>query len=308
MYVGALALLVLGLGALVVVGLVVGVVVAVSARPDAMLTSEVATARRHAVVTSGLSLLLLLATPVLLVVVVYAGVVTGFTGGPSVPAVVQVLACAPLIGTLLGLLVLLLGELTWPRPTGVSRTALLQDRSARSLLTGAWPWCAGSCVAVTAALLVLGGVVGDGMTITRVHAGSVADAGPFPGWHLVGSQLVVLGLCVAAAVLAVLAVARRSAVVTADPETDRLLRRASVARVARAVTFGALVTLGPDLLVGGSAAHSVYPSGPWHVVALVAVWTGLACSLAGLAVLAVPVPRLPPVRAYAAPPTWQVPA
>jgi hypothetical protein len=268
----------------------------------------VAGARRHAVTTSAVSALLMLGAPLLLVLCFGVTVVTGLAGLPLLTSA-RVLAVAPLVGVLAGLCALLVGELTWPRPTGTSRTALLQDRSLRTLLQGAWVRAAAATTVLTAAALVVGGLVADGsgQAIRHQRVDGAETAGPFPGWVYAGPQLTVLLLCGLVAALTLRAVLRRSAVVTADADTDGLLRRASVGRVCRALTAGALVTLGPDLFLGGAAAARAFDDGGWHTVAVALMATAPFLVLAGLVVLVLPVPRLPAVSAYPVPPAPSVP-
>jgi hypothetical protein len=307
-FLGVFELLVLFLVPVVLLAVVVGVVLVATARSEATLTSEVACARRHAVTTSAVSALLMLGAPLLLVLCFGVTVVTGLAGLPFLTSA-RVLAVAPLVGVLAGLCALLVGELTWPRPTGTSRTALHQDRSLRTLLQGAWVRAAAATTVLTAAALVVGGLVADGsgQAIRHQRVDGAETAGPFPGWVYAGPQLTVLLLCGLVAALTLRAVLRRSAVVTADADTDGLLRRASVGRVCRALTAGALVTLGPDLFLGGAAAARAFDDGGWHTVAVALMATAPFLVLAGLVVLVLPVPRLPAVSAYPVPPAPSVP-
>jgi hypothetical protein len=301
---GGAVILVFLLLVLVVVGaLAVGLAFALRARSDSTLGSELASARRHATTTSGLALTAMLGTPLLLVILLGVSAVLGMRWGLSFGPAFRLMSCLPLLGALLGILVLLLGELTWPRPTGASRTALLHDRSVRSLLTRGWPLWGTAATALTALTLLLAGWAGDdsGATVTHTRRDGAASAGPFPGWSYVGPQLVVLAVCLAAAMGTVLAVARRSAVVTADVETDSLLRRASVARVARALIAGCLVTVGPDLVFGGSAVHRAFGTGAVASAGTAGMLIGVLAVVVGFAALAVPVPRLPALPSYTAP-------
>ena len=163
---------------------------------------------------------------------------------------------------------------------------------------------------LTAVALVTAGVLADGSgQAIRHRRGPTAPTRPARSraGSYAGPQLTALALCVLVAALTLRAVLRRSAVVTADAETDSLLRRASVGRACRAITAGALVTLGPDLFVGGAAAGRAFDDGPWHTVAAVLTVAGPFVVLAGLVVLVLPVPRLPAAPAYAVPPTPSVP-
>ncbi len=266
---------------------VVAVALAVSARPGTTLTSEVASARRHAVVTS-LVAFVLMAASLLVLAWLAAADVLGSPGNERAVAV------APLVATASALVVLLAGELTWPRPHGATRTALLHDRSVRTLLRGAWSTAALTAVVSLALVLVATGLLADGSgrSVTRVRTDGASGAGPFPGWTYGLPQLVMLAVCVLLCALTVGAAVRRAAVVTADLDTDLVLRRASAARALRALVAGALLTLGPDLLLAGGAGRRVAEAGPWHALALVAMVAGPLLVVLGLAALLLPVPRL----------------
>lgn len=281
---------------LLVVGLVVLVAVAASARPDHTLTRELASARRHGVTTSAVAVVVML----LALALTPAGVtVVGLDGA-------RLAAVLPLAGSTAALLVLLLGELTWPRPRGATRTALVHDRSVAQLLQGRWARVAGTAVTLLVLTTLGGGLIAheDGRSLrTEVRApdGTLLEgrgAGPFPGWEYAVPQLVVLGAALAIIILVLRATTNRSTVVTADLDTDRLLRRASAARAYRTLAFGALFTAGVDLLVAGGAARRVY-DGWQDPVALGVLLLGAACCLAALVVALVPAPRLP--RSLASP-------
>src|SRR5689334_13558371 len=117
MALGVVELMVLLLGGgTVLVVVLVAVALTGGSRAPVLVTSEVAAARRHAVTTSVLAATLSLGTPLVLVVGLGAVVLLGLADIHFVvPA--MALAFAPLIGAAAGLLVLLGGELTWPRPT-----------------------------------------------------------------------------------------------------------------------------------------------------------------------------------------------
>ena len=290
---GGLVLLV-PLLVLVVAGLAVLVTVAASARPDHTLTREIASARRHGVATSAVALAVML----LMMVLTPTGVtVSGLTALGIEGA--RLAAVLPLAGSATALLVLLLGELTWPRPRGATRTALVHDRSVGQLLRGGWAATAGAAVTLLLLTTVAGGLLAheDGRSLhTEVRAadGTLLEghgAGPFPGWEYGGPQLVVLAAALAILVLVLRATTRRATVVTADLETDRLLRRASAARAHRTLAFGALVTAGVDLVVAGQAARRVF-EGWQDQVALAVLLLGVACVVAALVVALVPAPRL----------------
>lgn len=271
---------------------------AATARPDSTLSSEVASARRHAVLTSALAAVAM-AGAVLLVVV--SALVADVGIAP------RVLACLPLAATGIALVVLLLGELTWPRPHGATRTAVLHDRSAATVLPGRWVAAAALVTVVTAALLVVGGLLGsaDGRSVSRSTPTTSQSSGPFPGWAYTVPQLVALAVCVLLVVLVVRAALRRSTVVSAAVDIDRVLRRASTARALRAVVVGSLLTLGPDLALGGQSARHVLDGGLLSLLTWVAIALGLGCAAAGIVACVLPVPRL---RATAEPVAPRLPA
>lgn len=266
--------------------MVVVIVVLVLARSTGPLAAEVEAARRHGVITSGVALAVMVAVPVVLALLV----VFGFG------RVEQILAVMPLVSSAAALGALLVGELTWPRPSGATRSAVLADRSVRVLMTGGWARVTAASATLLVATILVGGLLAEatGRTVANEVETSRGveqfTAGPFPGWHYglpqAVSMLVVLGLLA----LVLRAADRRAAVVRADLETDRLLRRASAARAYRTAVLGLLLTAGGDLLLGGMAAHRVY-EGPAELAATAAAVAGLAVAGAAIAALFVPAPR-----------------
>jgi hypothetical protein len=274
--------------------LVVLVVLAVSARPDHTLSRELVSARRHGVTTSVVAVLL----QVLGLGLTFVGL-----GDSALTAVL------PLAGSALALGALLLGELTWPRPRGTTRTAVIRDRSVGSLLRGGWATTAGVAVTLLVLTLLVGGWLGNSsssdasIAVTETLSdGTLVEraAGPFPGWAYGVPQLVVIAVVIGLLVLVLRAATVRATVVTADLETDQLLRRASAARVYRTAAFGILVTAGADLFFGGAAAHNIH-QGAARVVALGSMGLGLCVLLAALVLVLVPAPRLPRAPAPVAP-------
>lgn len=279
-------LLLLPLALVIPAGLVVIVVVAASARPDHTLSRELVTARRHGVTTA-----------VVAVMLQGLGLGLTFVGLGDAPLT----AVLPLAGSALALLALLVGELTWPRPRGTTRTAVIHDRSLGSLLRGGWARTTSGAATLLVVALLVGGWLGNNsssdasIAVTETLSdGTLVEraAGPFPGWAYGVPQLVVLAIVGVLLLLVLRAATHRAAVVTADLETDHLLRRASAARAFRTVTFGILVTAGADLFFGGSAAHNVL-DGAADAVALGVMVLGLGCAVAALVVVLVPAPRLP---------------
>lgn len=271
-------------------GLVVIVVVAASARPDHTLTRELVSARRHGVATSAVAILVMLVA----LATTPAGITVAGLDGARLAAV------TPLAGAVAALLVLLLGELTWPRPRGVTRTALMHDRRVADLVRGRWAATAAASGALLVLTTVGGGLLADpdGRSVsTEVRAadGTLLEthgAGPFPGWDYALPQLAALAAGLLVLLLVLRAATHRATVVTADLATDRLLRMASAARAYRALAFGALVTAGVDLMVAGAAARRVLDGWP-EQLGLAAQLLGGACAVGAVAVTFVPAPRLP---------------
>jgi hypothetical protein len=293
MFAGLLVLVPLLL--VVPVGLAVIVGLALSARPDHTLSRELVSARRHGVTTSAVAVLLQ-----------GLGLVLAL-GSPSLGLTVvgldeaRLTAVMPLFGSVLALVALLVGELTWPRPRGTTRTAVIRDRSIGSLLRGGWASTTGVATALLVLTLLVGGWLGGSSSSDEAIAtvdvqpdGSMVEraAGPFPGWAYGVPQLVVLAIVIGLLLLVLRAATQRATVVTADLETDQLLRRASAARAFRTAAFGVLVTAGADLLFGAAAARNVH-EGPAGTVALGVMLLGLGCLLAALVIVLVPAPRLP---------------
>ena len=281
---------------LLAVGTVVLVALAATRRPDARLTSEVAAARRHGLVTSVLAIAFVLLSPAVLWPVLSQVVPGGF-----------LLGTLPLLGAIGAQAVLLVGERTWPRPQGTTRTALVHPRSISMFLRGGWAVLTAAAVGTLAVVIATGRYLGrddDGHSLHTVDHGpdgvmSGRTAGPFPGWDYGLPQTVALLVLLALLVLVLRAITGRPAVVTADASTDLLLRRASAARTYRVTSFAVLLTLAGDLFFAGTSMQRIYTGGG-DVAGKLAVLGALAAGLGALAVLLVPAPRLP--REIPAPP------
>jgi len=224
--------------------------------------------------------------------VAWLGLVVALLTGPSLAGTVRgltqgvLLGLVPAVAGVLFVGVHAIGELTWPRPTGAVRRAVLERRSPadiapRSLRRLLWGWSA--LVAVIAA--VGAAVATDGRQISRAVEDGAVTSSPFPGWFY-GLPLLLACLVVLAAAEAVLrVVASRPAVVDAQPRWDAALRRLSAHRALRGAQLvvgltaaGLLLTAGMTLRNvggafvddgGGSALHTV--SGQVAVVLAIAV-------------------------------------
>jgi hypothetical protein len=297
---------------LVLAGVVgaVGLTALAARRPATGTAATVAEARRHAQRISVTAL----------VVGLLVGLATGYVAllsqvtGISFPGRLGVAVISmPLAFGMASTGTVLLGELTWPRPTGDVRHARLVhrgllDASPRWLLRLAVGTLVGGLVLVAVGALTAGP---DGRTIT-VSAGNGAATGaaaPFAGPEYgapTATGLIGLAVLVAAALWAV---AHRPALGTADEQVERLLRQASAHRVLRGATTAALVAVGGLLTVSALSVRSAatgaadtasangLPVGlPAQVLPLVGGVLALVGALgiaAGFAVLAARAPRLP---------------
>ncbi len=285
-------------GRLVLLGLVVVLVpvgavllrgVLTRATPNADLMASTVAARRHAVL--GGSLAIGAAGGVVLAALSGAEAVLG----PrlfGVPGLLMVLV--PGAAGLAHVAVLALTERTWPHPTGRVRAARLAPRGIRNVV----PTVLGS-VLVAAAFVLLGAVVGgallaapDGRSIAVQDGPTGAATGPFPGLTYGLAALASVGVLLIVSVLVLRLVVARPAVEGADELTDAALRRASAHRVLRGALAGTLLTLGPLLAFGGSAAAQVHDGAPKAIAVTVAV-AGLAAGVAGLVAWFLPAPNVP---------------
>jgi hypothetical protein len=280
-------LLVVVLAAAVTVG------AALTRRVPPSAEATVATARRHASWTA-LAAVVLAAAAALAV-----GVTSPFTGdGPASLGTAALLV--PVTFGVVHTAVLVLGELTWPRPQGPLRRARLVRRG---LLDAAPRWLvrlAGGTVVGAVATLGLGAVLAgdDGRSVSlRSTDGLLTGAAsPFPGWAYGGPATLGLLLLTALTLAALRVVATRAAVVTADERAESALRRASAHRVLRGAVGSALVTTSGLVLVAGMSTRSAASTvGPQALVVLgvVLAGCGLAGLLTGLVVLCVRAPGVP---------------
>lgn len=213
----------------------------------------------------------------------------------------QLVAVTPLAAAAAHAVVLLLGELTWPRPRQRVRSARLAVRSVRAdAPRGLLLACAAS-VAVALLACLAGTLLADGTgrSITWAAADGVVAStrGPFPGAFYAGP--VAAGVLVVALLTAALLVRvpHRPSAAGADAATDGTLRRAAAHRVLRVSTAATAGTAAALLVLGGLAARGLGVSwavgGTWHTDGPGALWaaagtgTALAGALLGAAALAV---------------------
>lgn len=214
--------------------------------------TAVAAARRHAGLTAAAAL----------VAAALAGLGAAVTGlglftGPG--DLGRSLLLAPLAAATAHSVVLLVGELTWPRPRADVRRAQL---TRRGLLDAAPHWLLRLAAAIPAALvvvLVVGTLTADhtGRGIAVSWASGGAAAGPYPGSFYAAPAAAGLAVLVVATTAALRVVAERPAVATEDPRIEAALRRASTHRVLRGAVAGALALLAGLLLTMGTSLHSI---------------------------------------------------
>lgn len=268
--------------------------------PAGRLTLPVAAARRRG---GALALAALAVAATLLVV------------GTSLPQEslrrTQLVAVTPLAAAAAHALVLLVGELTWPRPRQRVRSARLAVRSVRADAPRGLLVACGASVAVALLACVAGALLADGTGRAigwRAADGLVASTrGPFPGAFYAAP--IAVGVLVVALLTAVLLVRvpHRPATAGADAATDGTLRRAAAHRVLRVSTAATAATAAALLVLGGLAARGLdvhwAVDGTWHTDGPGALWTttstvvAVAGALLGLAALGV---LLVPARAVRA--------
>ncbi|MBU4336245.1 MAG: hypothetical protein KJ548_06700 [Actinobacteria bacterium] len=217
------------------------------------------------------------------------------------PAAGVVAALAPAaVGTLF-LLVHLLGEVTWPRPTGLVRRATLRPRRTRQVIgTGLATW-SGALAALLTVLLLAGGLTADadGRTVSRTWSDGSAAAGPYPGWPYAVPLLGATAVVVLLTALVLRLVVLRAAVDDAHERDDLALRRSSAARVLAGAQLVLGLTCAGLLLVAGLSIRSIggapydtsMPSGGaltviGTVLALMAPTLGLTSAVVAVVALA----------------------
>ena len=253
--------------------LVAGYLIA-TARGAADLDQQVARARRHQIGTS------VLAGGAALAIVPVGNAVTQEAVLPVLPSVMVATACA----------VLWLGEVTFPRPSGVVRSTVLNPRGLGSVIPRGWLRLCGGLAALDLVLFLAGALTADdGRQIGFGPGNGDGVAGPYPGLSYVVPQF--LALTIAALVAwGVCRSATTRPTIASDLEADAVLRRASGGRVLRWLAWGLLATAAGDLLTGGSAWQDAAPDSR--------EWIGAVASVLGavLAILTLALPLVPVAR------------
>lgn len=223
--------------------------------PSTELSLPVVRARRRGSIVAGSALALA------------AGVTLfGLTLAPSDLRRTQLIAVSPLAAAALHAGVLLVGELTWPRPALRLRSARLAVRTVRQDAPRGMVLLLSAACVLTWSVCVAGTLLSDdsGRAISVTVPGGAASAGPFPGVFYSGPIALAGALAVGLTTAVLLRVPQRPAVPGADAATDGTLRRAAAHRALRVTTAALLATTAALLLVGGTAAHRV--GGSWSAL------------------------------------------
>jgi hypothetical protein len=253
--------------------------------------SAAARARRHAARTSATAVVVgLFAAVAAAFAVLFPAPMASAVGRPGVAAMML-----PLAFGVAHTGVILVGELTWPRPGGVVRRARLAHRG---LLHAIPVWLLRTAIVtlITGIVVIaVGAVTADryGRSIT-VHAGNgLAEgaASPYVGTGYGLPALVGLACLVALTTAALWVVANRPAVVTDHAGVEDALRRASAQRVLRGSTVAAMVLVAGLMISSGLAVRSASTTAaqaarlddlPVGAAASLLPWVGGALALIGL--------------------------
>ncbi len=294
--------IVVGVGALLLATVGLALAAVLSRRPVPPPSEAAEAARRHGVLVSIAAWLLpSMLGPFLLMTV--AGLVFRW-GGLDGPATMNALL-AGLYPALFGLGYLgvhAVGERTWPRPAGPVRRATLVHRRVSDV---APTWLRRTVLGLATAavaVLVACGATGaeDGRSIsTSGFAGdtfATRSASPYPGWDFAVPLLVAVVLVALAAEGVLRLVARRPAILDADPTYDAASRRLSSHRALRGAALVIGCSLAGVLVVAGTALQGVELRPLGITAAILGVVTGLG-SLVVTAIPAQPAVVAPPALA-----------
>jgi hypothetical protein len=255
--------------------------------------SAVARAQRHARRTSATAVAVgLFAAVAAAVAVLLPAPLAPAAGRPGVAAMML-----PLAFGVAHTGVILVGELTWPRPGGMVRRARLAHRGLLQALP-AWLLRTAIGTLVTGIVVIaVGAVTADRYDVNRsitVYAGDglvEGAASPYVGTWYGMPALVGLGCLLALSTAALWVVANRPAIVTDDADVEDALRRASGQRVLRGATAAAMILVAGLVTVSGLAIRSAATTAaqaarledlPVGAAASLLPWVGGALALIGL--------------------------
>lgn len=201
-----------------------------------------------------------------------------------------------------------IGERTWPRPAGPVRRAALAHRRVSDVAPA---WLRRTVHALTVAavtVLVACGTTGaeDGRSIGHTMEGpgfaweafTARRASPYPGWDFAVPLLVAVVLIAVAAEGVLRLVARRPAIVDADPTYDAASRRLSAHRALRGAALVIGCSLAGVLVVAGTALQGI----ELRSIGVAAATLGVVVGLGSVVVAAIPAPA-----AVAGPPATTAP-
>lgn len=299
--------IVVGAGALVLVVVALGLAAVLTRRPVPAPSEAAEAARRHGALVSLTAWLLPSLVGTFLLLPLAALVVRW--GGIDGPATWHALL-AGLYPGLFGLGYLgvhAIGERTWPRPAGPVRRAALAHRRVSDVAPHWLRRTVHGLAVATAAVLVVCGATGaedgrsvstsglsDGMFTTRASS-------PYPGWDFAVPLLVAVVLVALAAEGVLRLVARRPAIVDADPTYDAASRRLSAHRALRGAALVIGCSLAGVLVVAGVALQGVELRPLGITAAVLGVVVGFG-SLVITAIPAAPAVATPPTPVPAAGP------
>lgn len=170
-----------------------------------------------------------------------------------VPRDGRVLATMPAWSGLLLLLVVTLGQLTWPRPSGVRREAELAYRTVADVVPSKLRYLASAWAVLLAVSLVVLGAAGESRVLLYQTEAAALTAEPYPGWYY-GVPVIAANLAlVAAAEFVVRLATSRPAVVGVDAAWDLQLRRRTATHVMRATQLMLGLSTAGVLAMGGRA-------------------------------------------------------
>ena len=266
-------------GVLPLLGIAVGAYLLGTARRAAVMDEQLARARRHQVGVS------VLAGAAALVTMPLGAALTPWLGQstvlPVLPSLMVVAACA----------VLWVGEVTFPRPTGLVRSTVLNPRGLSSVIPRGWLRLCVGLAALDLVLFVAGALTADGgHQVTIENDGVTQHRVAVPRSDLRAasarrSRRRRVG-CLGRVSLCYHPTDHRL-----RPRGRRRVRRASGGRVLRWLAWGLTATAAGNLLTGGASWQSAAPSGQdWP--GAVAVGLGVLMVLVAIALPFVPVARL----------------
>ncbi|GEN80871.1 hypothetical protein [Actinotalea fermentans] len=283
-------IVIVALGGLLLVVVALGLAAALSRQPVPPPSEAAEAARRHGVLVSIAAWALpSIVGPLLLLQLSDLYLRWGGTGGPATWNALLVGLYPALFG--LGYLgVHAIGERTWPRPAGPVRRAALVHRRVSDVAPRWLRRTVNGLAVATVVVLVVCGATGadDGRSITTSafsgDAFTTRSASPYPGWHFALPLLVAVVLVALAAEGVLRLVARRPAIVDADPTYDAASRRLSAHRALRGAVLVIGCSLAGVLVVAGTALQGV----ELRPLGLAAAVLGVVVGLGSIVVAAIP--------------------